>query len=129
MTTPRQAFSLVCLPPDEGGLIATGGFNGDQIDVVECLIGGGATQWRRLAPLPFPCASRGGVYFKQRILVVGGQTTSNTLHADMLAFSPPTTGGSGQWVIIRLRLPQPTFPCFITTSGNSLLLVSTFTLS
>ncbi len=79
MTTPRQAFSLVCLPPDEGGLIAIGGFNGDQIDVVECLIGGGATQWRRLAPLPFPCASRAAVYFMERILVVGGQTTNNTL--------------------------------------------------
>ncbi len=124
MTTPRQAFSLVCLPPDEGGLIAIGGSNGDQIDVVECLIGEGAPQWRRLAPLPFPCASRGAVYFKQRILIVGGQTTNNTLHADMLAFSPPTAGGSGQWVIIRTRLPQPTFPCFITTIGNYLFLVS-----
>ncbi len=52
MTAKRRSFSLVCLPPDEGGLIAIGGFNGNQIDVVECLDGEGATEWRRLAPLP-----------------------------------------------------------------------------
>ncbi len=50
MTAKRLYFSLVCLPPDEGGLIAIGGFNGNQIDVVECLGGEGATAWRRLAP-------------------------------------------------------------------------------
>ncbi len=64
MTAKRQAFSLVCLPPDEVGLIAIGGFNGDRIDVVESLDGEGATEWRRLAPLPLPLSSRGGVYFK-----------------------------------------------------------------
>ncbi len=124
MTAKRQAFSLVCLPPDEGGLIAIGGYNGEYIDVVECLTGEGATAWRRLAPLPFPIRSRGGVYFKQRILVVGGLTTDYTLSADMLAFNPLIAGGSGQWTILKPQLLQLIFPCFITTSGNSLLLVS-----
>ncbi len=73
MTAKRRIFSLVCLPPDEGGLIAIGGHNcSNQMDVVECLDGEGATEWRRLAPLPLHLSSRGGVYFKQRILVVGG---------------------------------------------------------
>ncbi len=95
MTTKRRNFSLVCLPPDEGGLIAIGGYNGNFIDVVECLDGVGATEWRRLAPLPLPLSSTGGgAYFKQRILVVGGKTTGGTSTSATLAFTPPTAGGS-----------------------------------
>ncbi len=57
MTAKRGHFSLVCLPPHEGGLIAIGGYNGDFIDVVECLDGEDAADWRRLTPLPLPLAS------------------------------------------------------------------------
>ncbi len=62
MTAKRAYFSLVSLPPGEGGLIAIGGYNGNFIDVVECLDIEDATEWRRLAPLPLPLFSRGGVY-------------------------------------------------------------------
>ncbi len=128
MTAKRQNFSLVCLSPDEGGLIAISGYNGDNyIDVVECLDGEGATEWRRLAPLPLPLRSRGGVYFKQRILVVGGETTGYTKTSSVLAFSPPTAGGLGQWVKLKTTLPSPEFPVNITINGNSLYLVSKFT--
>ncbi len=77
MTAKRRNFSLVFPPPDEGGLKAIGGYNGDNfIDVVESLDGEGETEWRRLAPPPLPLSSPGGgVYFKQRILVVCGYTT------------------------------------------------------
>ncbi len=127
MTAKRLNFSLVCLPPDEGGLIAIGGFNGKYIDVVECLGGEGATEWRRLAPLPLPLASPGGcVYFKQRILVVGGQTTNFTFNSATLAFTPPTAVGLGQWVTLKPTLPHPEFPGHITFCGNSLYLVSKF---
>ncbi len=52
MTAKRGYISLVCLPPDEGALIAIGGYNGtNRIDVAECLDGQGDTEWRRLAPL------------------------------------------------------------------------------
>ncbi len=129
MTAKKHAFSLVCLPPDAGGLIAIGGYNGDYIDVVECLTGEDATEWRRLAPLPFPMKTCGGLFFKQKILVVGGETTDLTLIADMLAFYPPAAGGSGQWVTLKPKLPQPTFPSYNTISVNSLFLVSKFTYS
>ncbi len=94
----RQNFSLVCLPPDEGGLIAIGGDNGNnRIDVAECLDGEGATEWRRLAPLPTPLSSTcGGVYFKQRILVIGGDTTGDAKISDMFTFNPSPAGGPGQ---------------------------------
>ncbi len=46
MTAKRQNFSMICLPPDEGGLIAIGGYNGDYIDVVESLDVVGATDWQ-----------------------------------------------------------------------------------
>ncbi len=46
MTAKRCEFSLVCLPPDEGGLIAIGGYNGNPFDVAECLDVEGATEWR-----------------------------------------------------------------------------------
>ncbi len=47
MTAKRVDFSLVCLPPDVGGLIAVGGHNGvNCIDVVESLDGEDATEWR-----------------------------------------------------------------------------------
>ncbi len=96
MTAKRGYFSLVCLPPDDGGLIAIGGYNCDYTDVVESLDGEGATEWRRLAPLPLPLDSLGGgVYFKQRVLVVGGQTTGGADTSAMLAFTPPTAGGLG----------------------------------
>ncbi len=122
----RQNFSLVCLPPDEGGLIAIGGnINGDCIDVVECLDGEGATEWRRLAPLPLPLSSRTSVYFKQRILVVGGATT--VLTSAMLVFAPPTAVGFVQWVTLKPTLPRPEFPRHITVCGNNLYLVSKFT--
>ncbi len=54
MTAKRENFSLLCLAPDEGGLIAIGGLcdKYEISDVVECLDGEGATEWRRLAPLP-----------------------------------------------------------------------------
>ncbi len=121
MTVKWRNFSLVCLPPDEGGLIAIGGYSNDNfIDVVEWLDGEGATEWRRLAPLPLPLNSRGGVYFKQRILVVGGQTTSGADTSATLAFTPPTAGGLGQWVTLKPKLPRPEFPTHITVCGNSL---------
>ncbi len=108
--------------------IAIGGYNnGDRTDVVESLDGEGATEWRRLAPLPLPLNSRGGVYFKQRILVVGGQTTSGADTSAILAFHPPTAGGLGQWVTLRPTLPRPEYPRHITVCGNSLFLFSKFT--
>ncbi len=90
MTAKRQNFSLVCLPHNDERLIAIGGFNDNWLDVVECLGGEGATEWRRLAPLPIPLSSRGGVYFKHRILLVGGNTTdgantSATVASQMVA--------------------------------------------
>ncbi len=127
MTAKRGEFSLVCLPPDEGGLIAIGGFNENYLDVVECLGGEGATEWRRLAPLPIPLNSRGGVFFKQRILVIGGQTTGYAKTSAVLAFHPPTAGGLGQWVTLKPALPRPEYPRHITVCGNSLFLVSKFT--
>ncbi len=126
MTAKRRNFSLVCLPPDEGGLIAIGGFNGNQIDVVECLDGEGATEWRRLVPLPLPLSSRTAVYFKQRILVVGGETTGYAKTSALLAFIPPTAGGLGQWVTLKPKLPRPEFTTHIAVCGNSLYLVSKF---
>ncbi len=128
MTAKRRNFALVCLPPDEGGLIVIGGFNGNQIDVVESLHGEGATEWRRLAPLPLPLSSPGGVVsFKKRILVVGGQTTNYTFNSATLAFTPPTAGGLGQWVTLKPTLPRPQYPMRIAICGNSLYLVSKFT--
>ncbi len=128
MTAKRYNFSLVCLPPDEGGLIAIGGYNSNYIDVVESLDGEGATEWRRLAPLPFPLASPGGgAYFKQRILVAGGNTTGVHSTSATLTFHPPTAGGLGQWVTLKPTLPRPEFPVSITLCGNSLYLVSEFT--
>ncbi len=128
MTTKRQNFSLVCLPPDEGGLIAIGGFNGNRIDVVESLDGEGATEWRRLAPLSLQLSSPGGgVYFKQRILVVGGNTTDFNSTSVTFAFTPPTAGGLGQWVTLKPKLPCPEIPTHITICGNNLYLVSKFT--
>ncbi len=128
MTAKRCYFSLVGLPPDEGGLIAIGGnVHSESIDVVECLDGEGATKWRRLAHLPLPLQSRGGVYFKQRILVVGGQTAGYNKTSSVLAFTPPTAGGLGQWVTLKPTLPRPEFPTHIAVCGNSLYLVSEFT--
>ncbi len=128
MTAKRAYFSLVCLPPNEGGLIAIGGYNNDDhIDVAECLETEGATEWRRLAPLPLPLSSRGGVYFKQKILVVGGQTAGNNKTSATLVFTPPIAGGAGQWVTLKPTLPSPEFPMHITICGNSLYLVSKFT--
>ncbi len=121
MTAKRQNFSLVCLPPDEGGLIAIGGYNGNYIDVVECLAGEGATEWRRLS------SPGGGVYFKQRILVIGGNTTGGAFTSATLAFTPPTAGGLGQWVTLKPTLPCPEYPMHITVCGNSLYFVSKFT--
>ncbi len=129
MTAKRRNFILVCLPVEEGGLIAIGGYNDNRIDIVECLGGEGATEWRRLAPLPLPLASRTGVYFKQRILVIGGYTTGGKLMSSTLAFHPPKADGLGQWVTLKPQLPRPEFPSHITICGNSLFLVSKFTFS
>ncbi len=86
MTAKRMDFSLVCLPPDEGGLIGAGGYLN-----VECLDGDGATEWRRLAPLPVPlCSPGGGVYFQQKILVAGDCRTGSKRSSATLAFHPPT---------------------------------------
>ncbi len=127
MTVKRAEFSLVCLPPDEGGLIAIGGYNPNYLDIVECLDGEGATKWRRLAPLPLPLSSRGVVYFEQRILVVGGQLTGGAKTSATLSFHPPTAGGLGQWVTLKPTLTRPEFPRHIAICGNSLYLVSKFT--
>ncbi len=51
-------------------------------DDVECINIQKATEWHRLAPLPVPMSCEGAVYFKKRILVVGGGSP-------MLAFHPP----------------------------------------
>ncbi len=130
MTAKRGYFSLACLPPDEGALIAVGGYSlGDDlpIDVVECLAGEDATEWRRLAPLPLPlCSPGGGVYFKQRILVAGGRTSGGAFTSSVLAFTPPTAGGLGQWVTLKPTLPRPEYPMNIAVCGNSLYLVSKF---
>ncbi len=129
MTAKRGYISLVCLPPGEGGLITIGGYIGNDncIDVVECLDGEGATEWRRLAPLPLPLASPGGgIYFKHRILVVGGKTTGGADTSDTLAFTPSTAGGLGQWVTLKPKLPSPKSPMHSTVCGNSLYLVSKF---
>ncbi len=126
MTAKRWYFSLLCLPPGEGGLIAIGGYNGNYLDVVESLDGEGAMEWRRLAPLPIPLSSRGGVYFKQRILVVGGETTGYTKTSTTLAFTTPTAGGAGQWVTLNPQLPRPDYPRHITVCGYSLFFVSKF---
>ncbi len=128
MTAKRQNFSLICLPPDEGGLIAIGGYsNGNHIDVVECLAGAGATEWHRLAPLPLPLSTPAGFNFKQRILVVGGKTTGYARTSATLAFTPPTAGGLGQWVTLKPTLPRLEFPHHIAICGNNLYLVSKFT--
>ncbi len=127
MTSKRMNFSLLCLPPGEGGLIAIGGYNGNYLDVVECLDGEGANEWQRLAPLPLPLSSPGGgVYFKQRIFFVGGQTTGDAETSAMHALTPPTARGLGQWVTLKPTLPRPKFPRHITICGNSLYLVSKF---
>ncbi len=128
MTAKRGYFGLICLPPDEGGLIAIGGFNGsNHIDVVESLDGEGATEWRRLASLPLPLSSTdGGLYFKQRIFVPGGVAGGGTTSA-MLAFQPPTVGGPGQWVTLKVKLPHPVYPRSISLCGNSLFLISKVT--
>ncbi len=128
MTAKRGYIGMICLPPDEGGLIAIGGYNNTRFDVVECLAVGGATEWRRLAPLPLRLDSLGGgVYFKQRILVVGGQTTGGANTSATLAFTPPSAGGLGQWATLRPTLPRPEYPMHIVISGNSPYLVSKFT--
>ncbi len=128
MTAKRACFSLICLPPDEGGLIAIGGYNGDRIDVVESLDGEGATEWRRLAPLPLTLASLGdSVYFKQRILVFGGQTTGGADTSATLAFTPPTAGGLGQWGALKPTLPRQEHSMHIAICGNNLYLVGKFT--
>ncbi len=98
MTEKRGYISLVCLPPDEGALSAIGGYNAsNRIHVAECLDAEGDTEWRRLAPLPLPLSSTCvGVYFKQRILVIGGDTTGDAKISDMSTFNPSTAGGPGQ---------------------------------
>ncbi len=111
MTAKRGYISLVCLPPDEGALIAIGRYNGtNRIDVAECLDAEGDTEWRRLAPRPSPLSSCGGVYFNQRILVIGGDTTGDAKISDMLTFNPSTAGGPGQWVSLKPKLPRPEDP-------------------
>ncbi len=129
MTAKRGYIRLVCLPPDEGGLIAIGGFNGSNyVDVMECLAVDGATGWHRLAPLPLPLdCPGGGVYFKQRILLIGGETAGYAKTSAMLAFTPPTAGGLGQCVTLKPTLPCPEYPRHIAICGNSLYLVSKFT--
>ncbi len=59
------------------------GLTATRLDAVECLDGEGAKEWWQLAHLPLHLNSRGGVYFKQRILLVEVKTT--------LAFTPTTT--------------------------------------
>lgn len=126
MTVKRGFFSLVCLPADEGGLLTIGGFNDQRVDVVEHLPTENAPEWKRLAPLPLPLSSRGGVYFKRRVLVVGGRTLDGALTSAMYAFQFPTAGGSGQWVTLKQRLPSPDYSQHITVCGDTLFLCSTF---
>ncbi len=95
---------------------------------MELLGGEGATEWRRMTPLPLPLSSRGGVYFKQRILVVGGETTGGAKTSAILALNLPTARGLGQWVTLKPTLPRAEFPRHVTKCGNSLFLVSKFTL-
>ncbi len=94
VTIKRVNFSLVCLPPDEGGLIAIKGYNNrGRIDVVECLAVEDATEWRWLARLPLTLASLGGGVYKQRILVVGG--SQRTVPTPCLHLHPrPQEAGS-----------------------------------
>ncbi len=103
MTAKRRYISLVCLPPDDGALIAIGRYNGkNRIDVAECFDGEGDTEWRRLTPLPLPQHfTCGGVHFKQRILVIGGNTTGDAKISDMFSFNPSAAEGPGQWVTLK----------------------------
>ncbi len=81
-----------------------------------------------VAPLPLPLSSPDcGVYFKQSILVVEGDTAGGNLTSAVLAFRPSTAGGLGQWVTLKPTLPSPEYPHHITVCGNSLYLVSKFT--
>ncbi len=125
METPRQNVALVCLPSG-GGLVAIGGYNGNgsYLDAVEGLLGDSANNWRPLAPLPTPLAVRTAVFFRQRILVAGGETTGNTLTSDMFAFDPPTLGGSGQWTRLKPKLPKPLYPTCVVACRKEVFLVS-----
>ncbi len=122
METPRQNPTLVCLPSG-GGLVAIGGYNGSALDVVEGLLGDSANNWRPLAPLPTPLQLRAAVFFRQRILGAGGETTGNTLTSDMFAFDPPTLDGSGQWTRLKPKLPKPAFPVCLVAWGSEIFLV------
>ncbi len=129
METPRQNPALVCLPSG-GGLVAIGGsdgnYNGNYLDVVEGLLGDSANNWRPLAPLPTPLAVRSTVFFRERILVTGGQTTDTTLTSNMFAFRPPTlrVRGSGQWSRLKPELPEPLFPTCVVTCAKEIFLIS-----
>ncbi len=130
MTAKRGYISFVCLPPHEGGLISIGEYNGNyRIDVAQCLDGVGDTEWCRLAPFSLPLSSTcGGVYFKQRILLIGVDTTGDAKISDMFTFNPSTAGGPGQWVTLKPKLPSPDDPYHIAVCGNSLFFVRMLTL-
>ncbi len=123
METPRENLALICLPSG-GGLVAIGGQDGEaRLDVVEGLLGDSANNWRPLAPLPTPLGLRAAVFFRQRILVAGGDTTGGNDTSNMFAFDPPTLGGSGQWTRLKPQLPNPAYPVCVVAWGKEIFLV------
>ncbi len=122
METPRLNVALACLPPG-GGLVAVGGYKGTALDVVEGLFGDDAHKWRPLAPLPSPLNVNGVVFFRQRLLVAGGDIADGNYTSNMLAFNPPTLGGSGQWSCLKPQLPNPVYPACAVVWGREVFLV------
>ncbi len=118
MTAARNCFSQVCLPPDERGLIATGGYNGNYLDVVECL-----------DVFHYPWTLLVVVFTSNRgFWLSGAKPRVVLIRQPPLLFTTPTARGLGQWVTLKPTLPRPKFPRHITICGNSLYLVSKFTL-
>ncbi len=105
--------------------MAIGGYNGkyNYLDAVEGLLGDNAHTWRPLAPLPIPLSVRSAVFFRQRILVTGGQTIEGNLTSHMFAFRPPTMRGSGQWSRLKPKLPKPLYPVCVVAFGKEIFLI------
>ncbi len=110
-----------------GGLIAIGGFNEERLDSVEGLLPDNPDKWQALAPLPLPLEMRCAVYFRRRVLVVGGLVDFDEFSTSIYVFKPPALEcPKGQWVTLQTGMPRPLYPVSLTTKGRRLLLVSKF---